>query len=328
MISLLTHVNDFLNYVSERVYSITNNIMNHIAQFFTRTHNTEPNTRAPEEESSIVEPDNRASELQAITSPNISQPQFSGALYLLLPYDSQNTISTYLLENESFQLSSTNKAMYKNFTILAKMAPLFHPIKSYFLIQLKLNKTQIDINDEIMKIKRSHPAHFIQSMGGLGKILHMPVMDIGNKMGNTGYLDFYVKLDMPVVRGIDCYNRCFYFAKASITTKAGEEKTSTFKIFQRYTDEKHWEYAGNKNSKGFIATDILEASQEQRREGSTATGDDRARLGLRGLTFFAQLVTKGEVGRPQPNNPDDIFSYNTHIPEKGDDDYQAVTLMK
>ena len=65
-------------------------------------------------------------------------------------------------------------------------------------------------------------------------------LDIGNKIGITGYIDFIKKSDVPdnVMKGCDRYKRDFIVFKSTIIYNDGY-KIETFTIvFQRETDNK------------------------------------------------------------------------------------------
>jgi hypothetical protein len=72
---------------------------------------------------------------------------------------------------------------------------------------------------------------------------NIPTLDLGNKQGNTAYIDFITLDDMThsIMRGIDMYNRRFIVIKMIIN-----EITLMQTFFQRYTEsEGFWMGAGH-----------------------------------------------------------------------------------
>jgi hypothetical protein len=70
--------------------------------------------------------------------------------------------------------------------------------------------------------------------------IDVPILNIGNRTGITGYLDFIKKTEISenVVKGKDCFNREFIVFKSTITYNDGS-KIETFTIlFQRYQNDK------------------------------------------------------------------------------------------
>ena len=73
---------------------------------------------------------------------------------------------------------------------------------------------------------------------------NVPVLDLGDQRGNTGYIDFVKAEDVqfPVMRGIDVYGRPFVAIKAQLEGKCEfPEVVGVF--FQRYADNTtDWAY--------------------------------------------------------------------------------------
>ena len=65
---------------------------------------------------------------------------------------------------------------------------------------------------------------------------NIPILDIGNRSGSTGYIDFirWNEVLYPVMKGVDIHKRPFFVIKALINKK---KIFQTF--FQRYTDAKY-----------------------------------------------------------------------------------------
>jgi hypothetical protein len=70
---------------------------------------------------------------------------------------------------------------------------------------------------------------------GYDQLEKFPVLDLGDKVGMTDYIDFVRLEDVtaPVMRGVDVYRRPFLTLRV-INRKTG--KLSVHTIFQRYTD--------------------------------------------------------------------------------------------
>jgi hypothetical protein len=77
----------------------------------------------------------------------------------------------------------------------------------------------------------------------------LPVLDLGDRMGNTDYIDFidYKEMKAPIMKFRDCYGRpgiiLILTNKVDFTSRYDERKTvkpgeykGTIALFQRYTD--------------------------------------------------------------------------------------------
>lgn len=77
------------------------------------------------------------------------------------------------------------------------------------------------------------------AVGGSAAFNRLPVLDIGTRTGDTGYLDFLRVNDLPhpVMRGMDKLGRPFIALKlrSNLPKDRGREFVVTF--FQRYTDD-------------------------------------------------------------------------------------------
>ena len=71
------------------------------------------------------------------------------------------------------------------------------------------------------------------------QVTDLPVLDIGDKKGHTGYIDFIQVKDMShsAMQGIDAYGRFFIALKYS---DHETQRVGTF--FQRYSNENSWAY--------------------------------------------------------------------------------------
>lgn len=83
---------------------------------------------------------------------------------------------------------------------------------------------------------------------GQANIDNLPVLDIGDRIGLTGYIDFIRNDDMqyPVMKGRDRFNRPFIAIKVAKRLKTTPDELPTFSVgtfFQRYSDNKRdWAY--------------------------------------------------------------------------------------
>lgn len=77
-------------------------------------------------------------------------------------------------------------------------------------------------------------------MDSLWDSLDCPVLDIGDRRGDTDYIDFIHvnELSHPITKGIDCLNRKFFCLQFTITHE-GHSKTQYQTFFQRYTSNKY-----------------------------------------------------------------------------------------
>ena len=69
-------------------------------------------------------------------------------------------------------------------------------------------------------------------------IFVLPIIDIGNRKGNTLYIDFILpdEFQNGVVRGVDCYQRNFICIKGNCMCENGEKIPFFQTYFQRYSD--------------------------------------------------------------------------------------------
>lgn len=79
--------------------------------------------------------------------------------------------------------------------------------------------------------------------GGREEFERLPVLDIGDKMGKTDYIDFIKPSDMtdPIMRGKDKYGREFFSIRAKINGE--QQQVQTF--FQRHLKEGTWSDGGD-----------------------------------------------------------------------------------
>lgn len=74
---------------------------------------------------------------------------------------------------------------------------------------------------------------------GIDYLNKLPVLDIENKMGGTGYIDFIMVDDMthPIMKGYDCYGRPFLSMKVLVKNEddPNYEKHIVGTFFQRFS---------------------------------------------------------------------------------------------
>jgi hypothetical protein len=82
---------------------------------------------------------------------------------------------------------------------------------------------------------------------GANTISELPILDIGEKVGHSGYIDFILVNQMSdsIMKGIDCYKRPFiafkFWIRSNDNIKPPYEAVGTF--FQRYSDNNNsWAY--------------------------------------------------------------------------------------
>lgn len=75
-----------------------------------------------------------------------------------------------------------------------------------------------------------------------------PIIDIGDKVGSTDYIDFikYSDITSSVSKGCDRYGRPFLVIRALITKSDGSTNTTLETFFQRYDDTSYlWHGCGH-----------------------------------------------------------------------------------
>ena len=76
--------------------------------------------------------------------------------------------------------------------------------------------------------------------GGKERFEALPVLDLGDRVGRTGYIDFLTYSDMgaPIMRGRDCYGRIFFAIRFMTNQEPREQACDTF--FERLTNSTEW----------------------------------------------------------------------------------------
>ena len=256
---------------------------------------------------------------QAITNtPTTQEPSYTlsdDVLLIILPY---------CREDLQIYLMFTNKVLYEAYKKLGADLPSTYPLRNY----LNLTNSEQRLLDK-QKISATHPQEFIDQLGGYKQITKIPIMDIGDQMGRTAYLDFKVSLPVfaPVVRGFDRYNRAFYFATASMKD---DDHVLTFKFFQRYANRLVWDSASNHDNNP-VNDEILRAEQMldylRHYRDAVTVGDEYEpqERAHRSHKFFAQLITTGEVSHPQIIG-EGMMMDDALIPAKHDENYRPIKL--
>ena len=79
--------------------------------------------------------------------------------------------------------------------------------------------------------------------------INVPILDIGNKNGSTGYLDFIKSDELGtnnIMKGLDCLSRPFIVFKAEFEYPNGLKKKTFTTFFQRYSDNHNlWHCCGH-----------------------------------------------------------------------------------
>lgn len=128
---------------------------------------------------------------------------------------------------------------------VCKRPLLYDPYLKKLMIKQEGNSSKKDIlnfmagkmplrsEDGLINYRTLHV--FVAKIIGIDAFMDLPILNLGTKMGHTGYLDFVKNDDLsaPVMKGIDCYSRPF-IAFRYINRKIN--KTQTLVIFHRYTD--------------------------------------------------------------------------------------------
>lgn len=78
----------------------------------------------------------------------------------------------------------------------------------------KLKNVDKDLNSELENLEK-RPVLIMNLFGGEGAFEKLPIIDIGEREGNTGYIDFITPEDMsaPIMRGEDKHQREFFVIK-------------------------------------------------------------------------------------------------------------------
>lgn len=143
-----------------------------------------------------------------------------------------------------------------------------------------------------------------------------PVLDIGDKYGNTGYIDFIDTNDFsePVRKGIDRHGRKFICFRAIIEYTEGQTKETFMTLFQRYMGyELLWMGAGQNiqlfSTYGGTVVEQLELVLKLLQETSVDVTEDMLRT---------CRITKHtfEFDKPDNNPPKRIYLVSNENPKE------------
>ena len=106
--------------------------------------------------------------------------------------------------------------------------------------------------------------------------MDFPILDIGKKVGMTGYIDFinYTDVTSPVMKGTDIYGRSFFVVRAKMTKKDSTCVDTLETFFQRRVSGDLWHGCGH-DGPYFMST-----------EGGMA---------IEQMTFIKNLLVQGKV---------------------------------
>ena len=80
---------------------------------------------------------------------------------------------------------------------------------------------------------------FINALGSREKYYALPKLNLGDKNGTTGYIDFVTSKDMshPIMQGYDSGGRKFVAIKVNtVNTETGDKSPVVGTFFERYSD--------------------------------------------------------------------------------------------
>lgn len=108
-----------------------------------------------------------------------------------------------------------------------------------------IERAELAARQRALALSQANAFQLMQNaVGGEAAFNQYPILDIGNRRGATGYLDFLTTQDLthPIMRGVDSAGRPFISLKlrSSRPDDLGEEFVVT--LFQRYIDEDRWTY--------------------------------------------------------------------------------------
>ncbi|QLH36216.1 MAG: hypothetical protein HWD61_08815 [Parachlamydiaceae bacterium] len=88
-------------------------------------------------------------------------------------------------------------------------------------------------------------AEIIQNLDLQTRLKHLPVLNLGNRRGDSDYIDFLQpeELNFSIMKGLDCKQRPF------ISLKLVDPKGHLFVVtlFQRYSSDEAWKYPYDKD---------------------------------------------------------------------------------
>lgn len=82
-----------------------------------------------------------------------------------------------------------------------------------------------------------YPTKLVEAFGGIENIHKLPILDLGQQVGSTDYIDFVMDKDMNkgIMKGTDVYGRPF-IAFRYVNNKKPQHGLQVQTLFRRYTD--------------------------------------------------------------------------------------------
>lgn len=113
--------------------------------------------------------------------------------------------------------------------------------------------------EKALEEQRASLAKMKEAFGGEAAYNVFPNLDIGSRMGSTGYLDFLRPQDLthPIMKGADSYGRPFVAIKVHLRVENSHfvedhEDEAVVTIFQRYTTGGRWTYGVSAACRSFF----------------------------------------------------------------------------
>ncbi len=170
------------------------------------------------------------------------------ALYSETVYKIKGLINKILSDEESYakhvssSLFSRFVSLIDNHNVVKSIFPSIHEEVA------RQNKMQADINTSKLNLKRTKCAYRICAdlFGNIRRFERLPVLEIEDNVGSTGYLDFIKPKHMTdsLMKGVDTLGRRFFTIKVN-DPDSKRQTCQTF--FERYSnsDDLTWVSAGN-----------------------------------------------------------------------------------
>ena len=123
----------------------------------------------------------------------------------------------------------------------------------------------------------------------------LPILDLGDQMGHTGYLDFLEPSDMthPVMKGTDIHGRPFIAVRLVYTNRRGKTRTGVETLFRRYTDGPVWVSGGAGVCGSFFCISAM-TDDDIKYFGRVFRGED---AGIRDITYPGEYYEVPEGAR-------------------------------
>lgn len=144
--------------------------------------------------------------------------------------------------------------------IVGKTVLVFTAVTVITLLWAKKEASEIDAKDKKMAEEaqaaaralveqRESMAKMKEAFGGEELFNLIPNLDLGGRMGDTGYIDFLQpdELVHPVMKGVDKFGRPFIALKLEVLAEGNEDAEEAGEevlvLFQRYTEGGKWTFA-------------------------------------------------------------------------------------